>query len=142
MGNDHDATRGDHLRALPLAIKQQRPPRCKPMNKFDNQDLESLIFSALDTAAELDRLRDEIKRRMIEQSGIMIGRVYKVSDDNRHLARRFMLVEGVSVGWRWVVREQKPWCFAWGRMNGKSAAGDGWTIKRQNVDVRRLSLAD
>ncbi len=57
------------------------------------------------------------------------------------LRGRLLKVEGINAGVAGTdLRGTDPWrVWAWGRLNGKSAAGDGWTIKRQNVVVSRLS---
>ena len=111
-------------------------------DRFDNLATADLLAREHEVRAELEELRAAIKRRLIAESGIIIGRVYRVADDERSLAGRLIWVEGVNAGLRGPIRSEEFYCFAWGRMNGRSAAGDGWTIKRQNVTASRLTLVD
>lgn len=113
-------------------------------NRFDNIPTADLIINERNDRDALRELQETIKARMIVESGIAVGKVYRVASTgtNREyrLAGRLMLVEGVNAGLRGSPRHEEFYCFAWGRMNGRSTAGDGWTIRRQQVDVTRLTL--
>lgn len=112
------------------------------MNRFDNIATAELLAREIQERADLELLQQAIRARLIAESGIVVGRVYRVADDGRHLAGRRIWVEGVNAGMRGPIRREEFYCFAWGRMNGKSSAGDGWTIKRQNVTASRLTLEE
>ncbi len=108
-------------------------------NRFNNVSTTDLIEREIENRAEAEALRAAIRDRLIAESGIIPGQVYRVASDDRALSGRLMLVEGVNAGLRGSIRAERFWCFAWGRMNGRSAAGDGWTIRRQQVAVERLT---
>lgn len=111
-------------------------------DRFDNASTADLLAREHEVRTELEELRASIRRRLIEESEIIVGRIYRVADDDRTLSGRLILVEGVNAGLRGSIRHEEFYCFAWGRMNGRSAAGDGWTIKRQNVTASRLTLVE
>lgn len=111
-------------------------------NRFDNISTADLIINERNDRAALDDLQKTIKARLIAESGIEIGKVYRVANDGRRLAGRLMWVAGVNAGLRGIPRREQFYCFAYGPMNGKSAAGDGWTLRSQQVDVERLSPHD
>lgn len=108
--------------------------------RFGNISTADLIERAWEDRIALEELQNTIRARLIAESGIIVGRVYRVANDDRPLAGRLIWVEGVNAGLCRSIRRERFYCFAWGRMNGKSAAGDGWTIKRQNVTASRLTL--
>ncbi len=112
------------------------------MSRFGNTSTADLAIREQETRAEAYDLKTELRLRFIAEAGIEIGAVYRVADDGRALAGRLMKVEGVNAGIDGVdLRGRNLWIvFAWGRMNGKSAAGDGWTIRRQQVRISRLEL--
>lgn len=112
------------------------------MSRFGNIATADLIAREEQERTDLGDLQSAIRDRLIAESGIVVGKVYRVADDGRSLAGRRLWVEGVNAGMRGMIRREQFYCFAWGRLNGRSAAGDGWTIKRQNVDVERLTLVD
>lgn len=112
------------------------------MSRFGNVATADLIARELHERAELRELQEAIRARLIEESGIVVGKVYRVADDGRSLAGRRLWVEGVNAGMRGPIRGEEFYCFAWGRLNGRSAAGDGWTIKRQNISATRLTIDD
>lgn len=116
--------------------------------RFGNISTADLIEREIEACRELDEMQSTIRARLISESGIIVGRVYRVADDDRPLAGRLIRVEGVSAGKGWLgigvdraAANGKGFrCYAWGRMNGKSAAGDGWSIKRQQISIERLTL--
>lgn len=122
--------------------------RYKESPRFGNIATADLIERELEARAELAEMQNTIRARLIAESGIVVGQVYRIADDGRPLAGRLLWVEGVGAGLGWLgigvpraAADGKGFtCFAWGRLNGKSTAGDGWGIKRQNVSVGRLTL--
>ena len=111
-------------------------------DRFGNIATADLIEREMQERADLLELQGAIRERLIAESGIIVGKVYRVADDGRALAGRLIWVEGVNAGMRGPIRKEQFYCFAWGRMNGKSAAGDGWTIRRQNITASRLTLVE
>jgi hypothetical protein len=114
-------------------------------NRFDNISTDDLLARELETRAELRELQDAVRARLIAEAKerIEIGKVYRVvrlSDDRwqPRLEGRLILVEGINAGIMDALHHGPYRTWAWGRLNGKSDAGDGWTIKRQNVGVERL----
>lgn len=111
-------------------------------DRFGNVPTADLLAREREARAELECLRHAVRARLIADSGITPGKVYRVASAGarweQRLDGRLMLVEGVNAGMRGIPGKEEFYCFAWGRMNGRSAAGDGWTIKRQNVAVDRL----
>lgn len=107
--------------------------------RFDNLSAEDLIAREREVQQERRDLQDEIKRRLIAAAGIELGQVYLIADDGRSLAGRKIWVHAVNAGFRGLPGREVPYCFAWGRLNGKSRAGDGWTIRTQQVSVERLT---
>lgn len=109
-------------------------------DRFDNLSLADLVSREAEARSDAYQLRTALRDRLVAEALelIEIGVVYRVA--HGRLAGRLMWVEGINAGVDGVdFRGTNPWIvWAWGRMNGKSAAGDGWTIRRQNVRVERL----
>ncbi|WP_099863867.1 hypothetical protein [Pararhizobium haloflavum] len=108
--------------------------------RFDNISTADLIAREAETRAEAYDLLCALRERLVAEAKakIEIGSVYRVS--HGRFAGRKLLVKGIGAGVAGLdLRGRNPWVvFAWGRLNGKSAAGDGWTIRPQNVGVDRL----
>lgn len=107
-------------------------------DRFNNISTADIAAREAEVRAEAYDLGCALRARLIAEAGIEIGAVYRVIS-GRFEGRR-LLVEGVNAGIEGIdLRGRNEWSvFAWGRLDGKSAAGDGWTIRRQNVGIERL----
>lgn len=107
-------------------------------DRFDNLSTADLAAREAEARADAYDLRTALRDRLVAECTIEKGAIYRVASGR--FAGRLLKVEGINAGVEGTdFRGRNPWItFAWGRMNGKSAAGDGWTIKRQQVRVERL----
>jgi hypothetical protein len=114
------------------------------MDRFDNIATADLVAREAEARSEAYELRTALRDRLVLEASklIKIGEVYRVT--HGRLAGRLMRVEGINAGISGTdFRGKNPWIvYAWGRMNGKSSAGDGWTIKRQQVSIDRLTTTE
>ncbi|RWX72511.1 hypothetical protein [Mesorhizobium sp. M2A.F.Ca.ET.039.01.1.1] len=105
-------------------------------DRFDNIPTADLLAREREARREAEALKEAVRDRLKAECTIEVGAIYRVTAGR--FAGRRLWVEGIGAGIPDVMRRGEFEVFAWGRLNGKSAAGDGWTIKRQNVNVQRL----
>lgn len=105
-------------------------------NRFDNIPTADLLAREMDDRKALRELQAAVKERLTAEAGIEIGAVYKIVA-GRFEGRR-MLALYVVPGIPDALQRWPYETLVEGRLNGKSAAGDGWTIKTQRTRIENV----
>jgi len=105
-------------------------------DRFDNISTADLLAREMDDRKALRELQDAIRDRLKAEAGIEIGAVYKIVS-GRFKGRRMLALYVVPQIPDAMKREPYE-TIVEGRLNGKSAAGDGWTIRTQRTRIENV----
>lgn len=105
-------------------------------NRFDNIPTADLLAREMEDRKVLRELQDAVRERLKADAGIEIGAIYRIVR-GRFKGRR-MLALYVVPQIPDVMKREPYETTVGGRLNGKSAAGDGWTIRTQRVRIENV----
>lgn len=111
-------------------------------HRFDNLSTAELARRHTEALAEHVEIRDALWKRLVDECPIEVGKAYRIKAGR--FAGRKMLVNSVGavfpsvMGTRSSPSTGEAFARAEGRLDGKSKAGDGWTLRHQVVRADQL----
>lgn len=112
-------------------------------SRFDNLSTEELARRHIEALAEHIAIRDALCARLKSECPVEVGKVYLIGPGRRFAGRK-MKVTGIVpsaphvFGLRSSPSVGDCFALAEGRLDGRSKAGDGFTLKHQQVRADRL----